>query len=30
LPHFITQSSFSFLFATHHHQVFIFLSLCHN
>jgi hypothetical protein len=30
LPHFITQSSFSFLIATLHHPVFLFLSLCHN
>jgi hypothetical protein len=30
LPHIITQSSFSFLFATLHHQVFLFLSLCHT
>jgi hypothetical protein len=28
--HFITQSSISFLFATLHHQVFPFLSLCHT
>jgi hypothetical protein len=26
LPHFLTQSSFSFLFATLHHPVFFFLS----
>jgi hypothetical protein len=30
LPHFITQSSFSLLFATLHHPVFLFLSLCHT
>jgi hypothetical protein len=30
LPHFITHSSFSFLFATLHHPVFLFLSLCHT
>jgi hypothetical protein len=30
LPHFITQSSLSFLFATLHHPVFLFLSLCHT
>jgi hypothetical protein len=29
LPHIITQSSFSFLFATLHHPVFLFLSPCH-
>jgi hypothetical protein len=30
LPHFITKSSFSFLFATLHHPVFLFLSGCHT
>jgi hypothetical protein len=30
LPHFITRSSFSFLFAILHHQVFLFLSRCHT
>jgi hypothetical protein len=30
LPHFITQSSFSFLVATLYHSVFFFLSLCHT
>ena len=30
MPHFITKSSFSFLFATLHHPVFLFLSLCHT
>jgi hypothetical protein len=30
LPHFITQSSFSFLVATLYHPVFLFLSLCHT
>jgi hypothetical protein len=30
LPHFLTQSSFSFLFATLPHPVFLFLSLCHT
>jgi hypothetical protein len=30
LPHFITQSSVSFLFAILHHQVFLFLSFCHT
>jgi hypothetical protein len=29
LPHFITQASVSFLVATLHHPVFLFLSLCH-
>jgi hypothetical protein len=28
LPHFFTQSSFSFLFDSLHHSVFLFLSLC--
>jgi hypothetical protein len=30
LTHFITQSSFSYLFATLHHPVVLFLSLCHT
>jgi hypothetical protein len=30
LTHFITQSSFSFLFVALNHQVFLFLSLCHT
>jgi hypothetical protein len=30
LPHFITKSSFSFLFAIIYHQVVLFLFLCHT